>query len=168
MLAPFSFNFDSFISSGIDLGSILEAFWHIFHFFLDRFLLEFSIKCSKDFGPKRSSKSIRTEHTFWHLFRRCSAGCVFESFLPHFGSLLAQFWSLSEPFCLRFRSICYQNLSLSTPETAKLLQILAEGIPPSKGTINILNLSTIIDVYLTPLPSGCALLRLRTRIHIWR
>ena len=66
----------------------------------------------------------------------------------------------------------YRNRSLSAPETAELLQIvediLAEGIPPSKGTTNILYISTILVVYLTPLPSGCALLRLHTGISVYK
>ena len=105
---------------------------------------------------------------FSTLFRRkclrkfpASLWLPFGSFVIAFGTFLCQFLInlVSKPF-------------LSAPETAELLQIiadiLAEGIPTSKSTINILYVSTIVVVYLTPLPSGCTLLRLRTRIHIRR
>ena len=130
------------------LALICDEFQHRFrlHFesllaYISNFVgIDFCLSCRWHFYTVLNQKYIQKyQHgeyilaPFPTLFRR---KCL-RNFLPHFGSLLAHVWSLSAPLCLYLRPTWYQTTSLSAPETAEHLQIiadiLAERIPPSKG-----------------------------------
>ena len=94
------------MSCSIDSGSILAPLWHqIQCFWVIVFSMSFGIGLFADSNKNGLQKQATVPPSFCSLFRPCSAGCIFEGSLAHFGSLL-------DPFCFHVGSFGYSFWSI--------------------------------------------------------